>query len=231
MKRTLSLTLVLGLITASALAATNVVSQNTVGYTTLSATNFTVTGNLAIMGSPFVRVASSTDQTLSSIMGVDHGFVPYGDSVQTFTAGAGYSTYFWDGNQWIDGFFAPADPTIPAGTGFWVIAPRTNEYVVQGEVPEGNVTVNVLASALTLCSNPFPWDIDVQTEMVSGAPTAYVSYLSMYDGTGYQTFLWDGGQWVDGAFLPATIVLQPGQGIWMNHPTAQTVTFLNNVVN
>jgi hypothetical protein len=139
-----------------------------------------------------------------------------------------------DGRWYITGTITPADIELQPGSGFWV-QNRSSEVQIltlSGEVPSDSINVNIYPN-LTQITFPFPVEMDLNdpnfslTEIATGGQSTGASDTIIVwnqETQSYRTF-WladnlspslDGQWYILNSITPADVILQPGQGFWVN---------------
>ena len=221
-------------------------SANVVGYASGSLRD----GSKGV-GAQFVAVSGETiDLTDIKVTGYDSAVGTEGVvSVQILDAGGmANMTYFYydvpgDFTAWLDGNddeVSPGTVTLSAGEGLWVSAPSST-YGLQtaGQVPTSGIAV-ALRDGSKMVVNCTPVDVDLTDIDVSGYNpvdgTEGVVSAQILDAGGMANMTYfyydvpgDFTAWLDGndeEVEAGTIVIGPGEGLWVSAPsTAYSLVF------
>ena len=172
------------------------------------------------------------------------GYTTYGwldgDDGDTMMSDASYN------NKWVDIYtWSLSSEFVPAGQGFWIDASIPSTVTFAGQVLNADTSNVTVESGLNLICNPYPQAISVQDIKTADLPGvteegAFETQLKVWTGGGYTTYGWldaDDGEsmmgdaaysskWVDiYTWEISDIVIEAGQGFWINSDTAGTVTF------
>ena len=231
---------------SAAVAFGDVVSSDVVGYQGNSLTE----GN-KVMGAAFVAVnGDSVDLTDITVTGYDkeegcEGLV----DIQTLDEyGRGGNQYFWyDVPGELYGWLNAADEeavagdlTLAPGEGLWISAP-SSAYSLQtaGKVPTSGIAVT-LREGSKIAVNNTPIAVDLTDIVISGYDpedgcegTVDIQTLDEYGRGGNQYFWYDvPGElygWLNASDEEAAegdLVINPGEGLWVNAPsTAYSIVF------
>lgn len=206
--------ILLGTLIASsaALAQTNqVLSKNAVGYVKI---------NLA---KGFNMIQNSFD-SLGAPIAISNTFASLPNQSRV---------HFWNGSTYVTigrtlgGWGAAGSNVLNRGQGFWVEIPQaaaSNTYTVflMGEVPDDATKVVSVIPGFNMVGVPYPVATKFgDTRYAAVAPNQ--TRLHVWNGTGYDTYSRTLGGW--GA--TTNLVLQPGQGFWMQYPVSFVATNLN----
>ena len=239
MKRTLSMALVLGLITASAFAA-EVTSVNTVGYQNLD----TVTATYKMAGVGFTTVTDpSTPLNINDAL---VGNYQAGDKVLFFN-GTSYETILYSSDL-LDDFFVPTgQPGWASGTGqastrvinpgesFWIQSAANAAATRSGEVRATAPTLSTVAGQYKILTSPYPADVALNDIGMSGMAAG--DKVLFFNGASYQTILYSAdlldeffvptGQpgWASGTGQASDKVVTSGEAFWILSAGAGTVDF------
>ena len=153
-----------------------------------------------------------------------------------------YIAYDWDINDnvlfgWVDGNLDLADFDTPAGFACWMKSPTAFTLTVSGQiVGTDSTTINLAANAWQLVANPYPMDVDLNSEKIdcSGLPetddTQEAASIQFWNGTKlvpyyYIAYDWDINDnvlfgWVDGNLDLADLSIPAQTGFWAKSPSA-----------
>ncbi len=208
---------------AGSVQATDVFSQNVVGYQKLDTlgTGYTMLAiNFEAIGGGEISIQDYFQGEFMS------GSAATSDNLLVWTP-TGYNTYYlWDGDElWYDADddALPTEDTYPAGTAVWLLRRgAASPVTVMGEVAEDPAQISLVADGYTMFSNAYPVDIEVNGGLDVDGPTsgsaATADNLLVWTSTGYVTYyLWDGDDlWYDADddALPTEDVIPTGAGAW-----------------
>lgn len=212
MKKTTAILLGTLIASSAALAQSNVLSRNAVGYIkhTMGAGFSVLQNTFETMGAPI-----AISNTFASLPNNSRVYLWNGSSYQTFSKN-------------FLGVWSGGSNTLNRGSALWVEIPAsvgTNTYDVfmMGEVPDSVTAPATLVGAgpgFSFVGFPYPvataWS---NTEFAVSAPNN--SKLHVWNGSSYQSFSKNFlGSWGAGA----SYVLSPGQGFWLEYPISASST-------
>ena len=148
--------------------------------------------------------------------------------------------YTWDGTKWVD-TDTNADASnvqLTAGEGLWVYSMMGEAVAFQssGEVGEADICFPLDDDyGAAAVANGFPVAVklnDIVLEAAQGVDLGYnieIQKLNNWGGTveGID-YTWDGTKWTDtdtGAAIPDSVVIAPGEGLWVYNMTGEAVIF------
>jgi hypothetical protein len=198
MKRTVTLAAAALLVASAALAETNVLSQNAVGYIKVEAG----ANQYKLIGSVFNPLEENA--TVASVLGTND--VPAGTRVflfnqssQTYVQELMHSTLGW----------LPGTNIIEVGDGMWLVSPSDKTFYMMGEVP-ANTTNNVdVVAGYQLLTFPYPTGIAITNTFLNTIAKPGDRVFT-FDGTNYHQALKHSTL----GWLPADFTLNPGEGFW-----------------
>jgi hypothetical protein len=149
----------------------------------------------------------------------------------------------WNSSWCLYNFSDLATEEMDLGMGVWIYTPDTGTITVSGEVSSNDTYTVDVVKGFNLISNPFPCAISIQ-EMECDLPGlddegAFQTTVRLWTGNGYTTFGWldaddgtinDMPEWNSSWCLYnfsdlAKATLKVGEALWINAPSAGTVTF------
>ena len=209
----------LGGITSYAQATNVVYSVNMVGFQKNE-----VGATPKMIASPFVKEGTNSLATLladQASVGIDRVF--------TYEPGVGFREFLHFGSgDWrenVSGFPPAVDDLIP-GTGFIFVNndASTNDVVIVGEVVQAAVVTNTIPSGLSIFSNPYSSDLDLNATNVTLKAALSVGTDRIYtlsDG-GYVAYLNNGSDIVEAAppFTNPIPVIPSGTAFWIENAGA-----------
>jgi hypothetical protein len=204
------------LLTAAAIAAgvfssqaqTAVFSQNAVGYV-----NVTVRPGYNLIANPL----NGTNNLLSTVIPT----APDGSTVFKWNNGAQQfaqaDTFL--GGAWLDSGFNPSTTVVNPGEGIFFQnnsgANATITFV--GEVPQGNLTNNILAN-FGFYSSIVPQSAGLSTIGFPGVDGMTYNAWDVVNQQYAQALTFLGGQWLDGSFNPADPTPAVAEGFLISNP-------------
>jgi hypothetical protein len=187
------------LITSAALAETNVLSQNAVGYIRKS----TAEGNWNLIGMQFDTLDGETI-VIGDVLGTNG--VPNNTKVFIYDKiGATYlSETYYDGFGW-----HPGTNAIERGDGVWVKTPASHDFFVMGEVPSAATNNFSLVGGFQIITYPYPVERALTNSILNDIAENN-DKLYTFDGTNYTTYTYyDGFGW-----NPNDLIFEPGMAFW-----------------
>jgi len=206
-----------------AIAATNVVSQNIVGYNnstingwSMHSVAFDAVGGDGFIANVNLKGAFTAGDTLQIWNGSDYDPIMFGDIYDE-----GLLNII--GQGWLDpenGYW-PWTNTIPQGVGFWVNTQSSTPVTFVGQVPASGTVVANLVQGWNLIGVGFPIDVVLNNAVWTGVATGDVA--DGWDGNDYVPVSY--GDIYDEALL--NIIgqgwLDPNNGYWaMTAPLSGT---------
>ena len=176
-----------------------VVSSNTVGYKKI-----TLAGHNYNMLSPMFQKVGGGDKKITDLFTDNDAFLSGGsdseaDFIYLWYDGGYQEKYFfsadaddkWSSDQ--DGFDETTD-VMPENAGFWLYnRDDEKEVIVAGEVPTGDIEIDVVGYNYTMVANPFSAAIPVKSivaaegEFVSGGSDSEADYIYIWRNGAYDT--------------------------------------------
>jgi hypothetical protein len=232
---------------ASALASTNIVSGNVVGYGQVNV----APGAYYMATCNFQDPSTGSDQVniqnvLSAGELYDSGFPGgYGSDELHVFSGTSYITYFFAtngsvaGSKWYANPLTDVDPanvTFKRGDAFWYKRSASNpnaKLTISGQVPTGATYVSSdLAEGYNMIGAAFPKETAITNLGVVGARFDVpnnADQIVLFENGMYKTFYFvdkgAGANWYTAAFkTPATNMLAIGQGAWYVRSTNDVAT-------
>jgi hypothetical protein len=188
---------VLGMVCAVAVAygAGEVVSENVVGFITVSVG----AGEYALVCGQFDDMDTASP-TVADVLGTA---VP--DSTVVYV----YNGTNYDEEQYIDGLgWDPGTTVLDRDVGFWVYSPVAHDFVLQGEAPEYDTPIS-LGAGYTLMGYPYPAGQAID-DTVLGQTAGDSDVIYLYNGTNYDEY-----QYIDGlGWDPSDLVFPEGGAFW-----------------
>lgn len=194
-------------------AQANTTSANIVGYSKSA-----YTGGFAISAMQFDGGAAGPTAVYGDQL-------PSGSKIYTFDGSgytiASYGTAFVPGQGLVTKW--DQEPSLAAGSSYWVSTPGSVEAIVSGEVNTADSVTNVISAGFSLNSYPYPVERTVaQLEL---SPTSG-DKIYLWDGSGY-TIISYGSAFVPGQGLVTkwdndSAVVGVGQGFWYSTAAPQT---------
>jgi hypothetical protein len=192
-----------------------VYSVNAVGYV-----NTVLPPGLSLISNPLLAPVNDLDHVFS---------VPGGTQVYMFN-GVGFDTYLFDDiDGWVKGGVPAGTTAFNPGFGAFVrnnaTTPVTNTFV--GDVIQGTaVTVDLPPGGLGIRSSKVPMTGKISTDLkfpLIGGTQVYV-----YNGTGYDTYLYDDiDGWVKSG-APNEPTINVGQAFWVRMPAGNTQNWVRS---
>ena len=208
--------IILGTLIASsaALAQTNVLSRNAVGYIKVPV----VSNKLYLVSNPFVPLDPTGDIVTNMLAAVPNGTI-----ISVWNEGSqGYLSYTKSGRGAWDS--AATTSRIARADAFFIRMPSagTSTVFFMGEVPDrftAPTTTQSRVSGLTMLGFPYPVETAFTgTPMAIAAPNGSIISVWDSDTQGYVSYTKSGrGAWDSGA---ASAVVKPGQGFVINSSAA-----------
>jgi len=199
MKRTVTLAAAALLVASAALAETNVLSQNAVGYIKVAITN----SDWHLVGSQFDSLEGGAS-TIGDLLGTN---VP--NATQAYIFDASESRYI--GEQFVAAFggWTPGTNHIDRGDGIWVKTPSAHDFLLMGEVPALATNSMSFLEGFQIITYPYPVETSL-TNSVLNDIAADGDLIYVYDGgyVGYQYISAFGG------WTPNNLILKPGMAFW-----------------
>jgi hypothetical protein len=170
----------------TAVAQTNVYSQNAVGYV-----NKTIPPGYSLIAAPL----NGTNNLIATVL----AGVPSGTQTYFYNPSTGFDIYEYDGTQWQDVVtLSAANPNVPVGVGFYIknVGVASFNLTFVGDVPQGSLT-NTVPGGYSIRSSMVPQSGGITT--VLGYPAAAGNQVLKYNNPG-NTFTvaeYDGSGWQD----------------------------------
>jgi hypothetical protein len=190
----------------TAVAQTNVYSQNAVGYV-----NKTIPVGYSLIAAPL----NGTNNLIATVL----AGVPSGTQAYFYAGVSGFTIYEYDGVIWQDAItLTPANPNVPVGLGFYIknngVASFNLTFV--GDVPQGSLT-NAIPAGFSIRSSMVPQSGGISS--VLGFPAAAGNQVLKYNN-GVNTFTvaeYDGAVWQDVVTLSTVPepTLTPGEAAFV----------------
>ena len=229
-------------IAVGALAA-GIESSNTVGYSSSQLDD----DYGAVLTSPQFIAPNSNDATITlgaiKPIGLEGSDLSYNIEIQKLNNWGGTVEgfdYIWDGKKWIDSETNAdaSDAVVNSGEGLWIYSMMGESVSFQSVGEVGNADIvfplddDYGAAAV---ANGFPVAVklnDIVLEAAVGVDLGYnieIQKLNNWGGTveGFD-YIWDGTKWIDSetnAAVPDTVVIDPGEGLWVYNMTGEAVSF------
>ena len=201
-----------------------------------------------IMGTQFVNV---TDDTLNIQNITVSNFTDGQDWMMVYTPGVGYETYIYgalvkdyetfedDGFGWSVGdALRVQGVTLDPGQAFWINTQKDTVITIAGQVKmTESESVELVADKMDLIASPYPVATDIQKIAIANFTDGQDWMMIYTPGVGYETYIYgalvkdyetfedDGLGWsVGDALRVQGVVLNPGQGFWINTKKDATIT-------
>ena len=194
-------------------AQANTTSANIVGYSKSA-----YTGGFAISAMQFDGGAAGPTAVYGDQLPANSKIYTFDGSSYSIST---YGTAFVPGQGLVTKW--NSEPSLGAGSAYWVSTPSSVEAIVSGEVNTADSVTNVISAGFSLNSYPYPVERTVGELELS--PTAG-DKIYLWDGSGY-TIITYGSVFVPGQGLVtqwnnASAVVGVGQGFWYSTASPQT---------
>jgi hypothetical protein len=156
-------------------------------------------------------------------------------NAQSFNQADTYQNFAPPDNGWYDGDGNPSVTVIPPGAAFYLVSPAATTVTFVGEVPQGNLTNQVVANfgfyssivpqAGTLPALQFPAVDNLSVYFFNSGSQSYGQAFTYYD------FAPPDNGWYDGDGNPANPSLTVGQGCLVANPGGSVNWVRNFSVN
>ncbi len=203
-----------------------------------------------ILGTQFVNAGAEALDIQSITI---NNYTSGKDWIKIYTPGIGYETYFYFsdtidneedfnsmGEGWGDsGSVKVFGITLDPGQGFWINTQKDATITIPGQVVlSSSESMELAANKMDIMSSPYPVAINIQKITLSNFSSGK-DWIKMYTpGVGYNTYFYFtdtidneedfnsmGEGWGDSGSVKVTdVVLNPGQGFWINTQKDATVT-------